>query len=538
MNDAQDFVGSLPLYYSFKTNDFIVSNMTKNLQTVSLTAPYADGKITIAKVDKNKARVLKEVTIPKGFEGTLDFLKKNSISGGLAVAKIIVPKKVSSNVENIKELTYNENGQYGIYPEDGYDSMSGAIVNVNVQPQLENRFFTITQIYNSNENPFLITKSYDNCYGLGEVRIVKDIEIPKLINNSVKDITTNGMHYIDPPDGYDGIRRAIANVNVPTPSVEIGKSYRIDTNNTTINITPDQGYDAMDSVRITVDVPEEGAQLQTKEIEITENGTQTIYPSGGYDGISEMIINTNVSNNMRIQNKMVTFTTNGIQDDITADEGYDVLGTVIVTNAVVPQVQHVTPYPTRPIWLRSTGDKTVTIEPDIDETTLKVNPIDVEIMPSLWNLTVTENGVYTLADIDAKNKCGIGPLMVNVPPEKQVVQSFNFNLNDSIYDINEQEWVKCNSTQNIIVEAGLTLVVIEYNVDSFMCMRVIRTGSNQSRSITVNTGVNYTTMRPLHSGFIYFYKQNNDVILRNDLLENNYTSFVFYKDSFDYPEIY
>lgn len=80
------------------------------------------------------------------------------------------------------------------------------------------------------------------------------------------DMTANGMYMFEPSEGYDGISKFTANVEVDFPTQE--KTIEITQNNTSQSIRPDiaQGYQGLSKVNIDVNIP-----IGVKDI--TANGT-------------------------------------------------------------------------------------------------------------------------------------------------------------------------------------------------------------------------------------------------------------------------
>ena len=247
------------------------------------------------------------------------------------------------SADKLKEISITSNGTYT--PDEGYYYTK---VNVNVQPQLQNKSVNITE---NGQRTIEADSDYD---GLGSVDINVNIPItePKLGSLVA---TQNDYWYIASDEGLDGYEAV--NVSVPMPKlidhtaiyVENG-SYSLTPKNadgfskvnvrvnvpnpqlTVLNATENGHYEAVDSgfygysaVEVNVPTPEfttselvatengiyraseQGVDgfyavmvdvepnLQAKAIEITENGTQTISADNGYDGLSSVSVTTNVS---------------------------------------------------------------------------------------------------------------------------------------------------------------------------------------------------------------------------------------------------
>lgn len=274
-----------------------------------------------------------------------------------------------------KTLNVSANGNYTVAPDAGYGGLSGVTVVVSVpqdEPTLQDKTITANGAYTADSG-------YD---GLGTVTVNVPGSSPALQAKSAT-VTANGQISLTPDTGYDGLsavtitvnvtptlqaKTAIANgtvtpdsgydglsqvtVNVPTPSPTL-QDKTITANG---DYSADSGYDGLGTV--TVNVPDSSPTLQAKSATPTK-AAQEITPDSGYDGLSKVTVGAIPSQYIdtsdatataaeilsgktayvggsklqgtysppspTLQDKTVT--DNG---SVTADSGYDGLGTVTV----------------------------------------------------------------------------------------------------------------------------------------------------------------------------------------------------------------
>ena len=277
----------------------------------------------------------KEITITSNGKTTL--VHEPGFSG-LGIVKINTYVGEQS-IQPFYSTTITENGDYDIFPDEGYDAIADIEVAVNVQPELEaktvdsstNEQVVTTDKYglssvtvnpytldektvDSSTNPQVITSDED---GLKQVTInpyvLSPLEVdsstasqeitgqfgtvtvnPYTLDSSSAVITENGDYAFE--SSADGLSRVDVSVNIDT------QSYY------------DEGY----SNGKTAGITEQKAKLDSSTF--TSNGTYT-----REDGWNEIEVAVTTVNN---QNKTVDASINS--QTVTYDPGYTGLGTVTV----------------------------------------------------------------------------------------------------------------------------------------------------------------------------------------------------------------
>ena len=247
------------------------------------------------------------------------------------------------SIQPFYSTTITENGDYDIFPDEGYDAIAELEITVNVQPELEaktvdsstNRQVVTTDKYglssvtvnpytldektvDSSTNPQVITSDED---GLKQVTInpyvLSPLEVdsstasqeitgqfgtvtvnPYTLDSSSAVITENGDYAFE--SSADGLSRVDVTVNVDT------QSYY------------NEGYSNGKTVGIAEGIAEQKAKLDSSTF--TLNGTYT-----REDGWNSVIVNVDTVNN---QNKTVDSSI--ATQIVTPDSGYTGLGQVTV----------------------------------------------------------------------------------------------------------------------------------------------------------------------------------------------------------------
>lgn len=235
-------------------------------------------------------------------------------------------------------------------------------------------------------------------YDIANVNVSGGEGKPEEIGNA--EYTENGEYTINPNEGYV-FSSVNVKVNTPEPKDEQTKSVNIDKNGDSV-VTPDSGK-VLTSVSISVNVPSDKKTEETFNKIYTDNGTYNINPTSG-NVFSGGVVNVNVPKQKDEQEKSVNIVENGTTS-IMPDSG-KVLSKVDV-NVNVPVVT-----PTQSKEVTITENKTETITPDsgfdLSSVTVNVNVPD----PTLEELSVTENGVYTPTEY------GYSKVTVNVPKDE------------------------------------------------------------------------------------------------------------------------
>ena len=192
----------------------------------------------------------------------------------------------------------------------------------------------------------------------------------------------NGEYTLNPNEGYV-FSSVNVKVNTPEPKEEETKSVNIDKNGDSV-VTPDSGK-VLTSVSISVNVPSDKKPEETFNKSYTDNGTYDIEPTTGSVFSSGTVV-VNVLKQKEEQEKTVNIVENGTTS-VTPDSG-KVLSKVDV-NVNVPAT------PTQSKEVTITENKTETITPDSGYNLSDVKVIVNVPDPTLEELSVTENGVYT-----------------------------------------------------------------------------------------------------------------------------------------------
>lgn len=208
--------------------------------------------------------------------------------------------------------------------------------------------------------------------------------------------TENGEYTLNPNEGYV-FSSVNVKVNTPEPKEEQTKSVNIDKNGDSV-VTPDSGK-VLTSVSISVNVPSDKKPEETFNKSYTDNGTYDIEPTTGSVFSSGTVV-VNVPKQKEEQEKTVNIVENGTTS-VTPDSG-KVLSKVDV-NVNVPAT------PTQSKEVTITENKTETITPDSGYNLSDVKVIVNVPNPTLEELSVTENGVYTPTEY------GYSKVTVNVP---------------------------------------------------------------------------------------------------------------------------
>lgn len=208
--------------------------------------------------------------------------------------------------------------------------------------------------------------------------------------------TENGEYTLNPNEGYV-FSSVNVKVNTPEPKEEQTKSVNIDKNGDSV-VTPDSGK-VLTSVSISVNVPSDKKPEETFNKSYTDNGTYDIEPTTGSVFSSGTVV-VNVPKQKEEQEKTVNIVENGTTS-VTPDSG-KVLSKVDV-NVNVPAT------PTQSKEVTITENKTESITPDSGYNLSDVKVIVNVPNPTLEELSVTENGVYTPTEY------GYSKVTVNVP---------------------------------------------------------------------------------------------------------------------------
>lgn len=221
-----------------------------------------------------------------------------------------------------------------------------------------------------------------------------DVENYEIANVNVKceekpeetgsaEYTENGEYTINPNEGYV-FSSVNVKVNTPEPKEEQTKSVNIDKNGDSV-VTPDNGK-VLTSVNISVNVPSDKKPEETFNETYTDNGTYDIEPTTGSVFSSGTVV-VNVPKQKTEETFNETYTDNGTFN-INPASGNVFSGGVVNVN--VPKQKE-----EQEKTVNIVENGTTSVMPDSGKVLSKVD-VNVNVpKPTLEELNVTENGVYT-----------------------------------------------------------------------------------------------------------------------------------------------
>lgn len=223
-------------------------------------------------------------------------------------------------IQNSKEVVYNENGEFTVEPDNGFDGIAVVNVTVDTPKPKEEQAKEITVTKNG-----VTTVEPDSGKVLSSVTVNTNVPItPDIQEKEVTIIDNNSTEIVEPDAGYL-LNKVTVNTAIP---VDTTKNVSIDVKEYTdpVNITPDSGFESMEGAVVTLtNFPE----AETKSVTITENGTVTITPDTK-DYLSSVEVTTDIPLE---DNKTETFTTNG-EYEIVPTTGNAAMKKATVTVAV------------------------------------------------------------------------------------------------------------------------------------------------------------------------------------------------------------
>ena len=402
----------MPITVPLNNASLLVDTASESLNNYNVNYVYENTAETVASLQLNGCKVLREFTYTNIITGNglFTFNVPEKIPGIFALQLLKCYVDVQPRLQELTE-TIRVNGQYPlsafITELDETDGISkDSVINVDV----------------SGDVPVLESKSIT--------------------------INSNGSQNVLPSSGYDGLSSVSLSVNVPVPSIEIGKSERITTNGI-IDITPDTGYDALESVRVNVAVPN---GTETKSI--TSNGTYT--PTSPNIGFSSVTVNV-PEPKIQVNKTLATITTNG-DSVVIPSTGYDAMQKVTFSVNV--------PNGTQTKTITSNGTYTPT-SPNIGFSSVTVNVPTKQL--ETRQVYYSTNGVHRLSPSTGYDGFTYADIEVNVP----TIESIMFNKFKLYYysssSGSEQEKLLNPMTMNtpsestVAVQSGHTIFYITQN---------------------------------------------------------------------------
>ena len=283
-----------------------------------------------------------------------------------------------------KEIDIVENGTY--------DVENFEIANVNVPSDKKPEEVGSVEYVKNGE--YVLNPNEGNVFSSVNVKV--NTPEPKEEQTKSVNIDKNGDSIVTPDSG-NVLTSVSISVNVPSdkkPEETFNKTY---TDNGTYDIEPTTDS-VFSSGTVVVNVPKQKPE-ETFNKTYTDNGTFNINPTSG-NVFSGGVVNVNIPKQKEEQEKTVNIVENGTTS-ITPDSG-KVLSKVDV-NVNVPAT------PTQSKEVSITENKTETITPDSGYNLSAVKVIVNVPNPTLEELSVTENGVYTPTEY------GYSKVTVNVP---------------------------------------------------------------------------------------------------------------------------
>jgi len=203
-------------------------------------------------------------------------------------------------VQEEKDVTVEDNGNYEIVPDTGYSSLGkvNLIVDVAASPDIQpDKEITFT------ENDVVLEIRADSPYNAMR-KVIASVSIPMEEDKNVE-ITSNGTFVIEPETGNAGMKKVTATVDVPSGKPEQSKEVII-TENTVTTVVPDSGK-TLSEVKVTTNIP--APFIETgKEVTITSNGDRVVTPTSPNVAMDSVTVHTEIPLEA---NKEATITSNG-----------------------------------------------------------------------------------------------------------------------------------------------------------------------------------------------------------------------------------
>ena len=339
-----------------------LQSKTVNSSTASQTVKPDNGNYGLSSVTVNPYTLESKAQTIK-LNGTYSFTPTSA--DGLSSVDISVNVAGIPAVVQSKSVTYNENGEYTVTPDQGYDGLSSVDISVNVpdipavlQEKTVNSStssqsvtydsgydglssvtiepYTLdSKTVNSSTSQQVITSDKD---GLSSVTVEPYVLDSKTVNPStsqqtvtssadgLSSVTVNAVtSSIDPDIQAGNIKRGVEILGV-TGTFDGGslQSKEVNSSTNSQSVTPDSGYYGLSGVTV------KPYTLESKAQTITLNGTYSFIPTSA-DGLSSVDISVNVADIPAVvQSKTVTYTENG-EYTVTPDQGYDGLSSVDIS---------------------------------------------------------------------------------------------------------------------------------------------------------------------------------------------------------------
>ena len=407
-----------------------LQSKTVNSSTSTQTVEPDNGNYGLSSVTVNPYTLESKAQTIK-LNGTYSFTPTSA--DGLSSVDISVNVADIPVVVQSKSVTYNENGEYTVTPDQGYDGLSSVDISVNI---LSEPAVLQSKTVDSSTSSQSVT--YDNGYdGLSSVTVNPYTLDSKTVDPSTSQITVNSSvdglssvtvnavtSSIDANISSSNIKRGVEILGV-TGAFDGGslQSKEVNSSTNSQSVTPDSGYYGLSGVTVkpyTLDsktVNSSTAQqvitsdvdglnsvtvkpytLESKAQTITLNGTYSFTPSSA-DGLSSVDISVNIpSEPVVLQSKTVKSSTES--QSVTYDSGYDGLSSVTVEPYVLDSKTVNSSTAQQVITSDKDGLSSVTVEPyTLDSKTVDPSTSQITVNSSADGLSsVTVNAVTSSID--------------------------------------------------------------------------------------------------------------------------------------------
>ena len=460
-----------------------LQSKTVNSSTSTQTVEPDNGNYGLSSVTVNPYTLESKAQTIK-LNGTYSFTPTSA--DGLSSVDISVNVADIPVVVQSKSVTYNENGEYTVTPDQGYDGLSSVDISVNI---LSEPAVLQSKTVDSSTSSQSVT--YDNGYdGLSSVTVNPYTLDSKTVDPSTSQITVNSSvdglssvtvnavtSSIDANISSSNIKRGVEILGV-TGTFDGGslQSKEVNSSTNSQSVTPDSGYYGLSGVTVNP------YTLESKAQTITLNGTYSFTPTSA-DGLSSVDISVNVADIPAVvQSKSVTYNENG-EYTVTPDQGYEGLSSVDISVNILPE----------PVVLQSktvkssTESQSVTYDSSYDG--LSSVTVEPYVLDSKTVNSSTAQQVIT-SDKDGLSSVTVEPYVldsktVNSSTAQQVITSSVDGLSSVTVEPYELDSKTVNSStaQQVITSSvdGLSSVTVEpYTLDS-------KTVDPSTSQITVNS---------------------------------------------------
>ena len=433
-----------------------LQSKTVNSSTASQTVEPDNGNYGLSSVTVNPY-TLESKTQNITLNGTYSFTPTSA--NGLSSVDISVNVADIPAVVQSKSVTYNENGEYTVTPDQGYDGLSSVDISVNIPPEP-----VVLQSKTVDSSTSSQSVTYDNEYdGLSSVTVNPYTLDSKTVDPSTSQITVNSSvdglssvtvnavtSNIDSDIQAGNIKRGVEILGV-TGTFDGGSlgTKTVNSSTSSQTITPESSDYGLSSVTVNpyildsktvnsstaqqvVTSSEDGLSsvtvnpytVETNSSTLTVNGTYTFTPQNA-DALSSVTVDVSVDGQV-INNQSKTVNSSTSTQIVNFDSGYTGLSQVTVN-----------PYTLDSKTVDSSTVSQVVTSSEDGLSSVTVNPYTVETDSS----TLTQNGTYTFSPVNADALSGV---TVNVSVDGQVINNQNKTVNPS------------TNSQSITADSGYT----------------------------------------------------------------------------------